>query len=470
MAERFDLIVIGGGPGGYVSAIRGAQNGLRTALVEDRLMGGTCLNRGCIPTKTLLHATQLYREILEGETIGIYADCLHYDLEALYHRKDEVVDELRNGVSLLLEANGVTCYSGRGVVRGINKVQVTGVETWELEATNIILATGASPLKPNIPGIHLPGVVTSDELLTGMPMDGNRLVVIGGGVIGTELASIYANLDCEVIILEAMDRILPQLDREIAQNLSMILKKRGIVIHTESAVKEITANEDGLCVRFEGKDGEETVKGDIVLLSIGRWPNIEGLWGEGLTLETNRGGIVVNERFETSIPGIYAIGDCVCGNIQLAHVASAQAKNAVAMILGNEAEIDLSTVPGCVYTDPEIAWVGLTADEAKKTGKAVKTSKYTMTGHGKSIIERQDRSFVKLVFDADTQVILGAQLMCGRATDLIGELTAAIVGKRTAKELSLVIHPHPSFGEGVGEAVEALFERAVHVVPKRKPK
>lgn len=470
MAEQFDLIVVGGGPGGYVAAIRAAQNGFRTALVEERELGGTCLNRGCIPTKALLHASHLYREVLDAESIGIYADCLQYDLEALYHRKDEVVSELRNGVSSLLEANGVTCYSGRGLLTTKNIVRVTGAETWELEGKSIILATGASPKKPNIPGIHLPGVITSDELLTGIPRDFYRLIIIGGGVIGTEFASIYANLDCEIVILEAMDRILPLVDREISQNLNMIFKKRGITIHTDSKVKEITTNEDGLTVSYEGKQKEEKVEGDLVLLSIGRSPNIDGLVDEGLTLETDRNGIVVNDRFETSIPGVYAIGDCVSGSIQLAHVASSQATNVVDRIAGKKAGMELSIVPACVYLSPEIAWVGITADQAKKMGRAVKTSKYIMSSHAKSIIERQDRGFIKLVFDADTEILLGAQLMCGRATDLIGELSLAIATKRTATELSSVIRPHPTFGEGVGEAVEGLFDKAVHVMPKRKPK
>lgn len=468
MSESYDLIVIGGGPGGYAAAIRGAQNGLRTALVEEGKLGGTCLNKGCIPTKTLIYASQLYREVLEGEAIGLFADCLQYDLEALHRRKDEVVEELRNGVSYLLKANGVTCYAGRGVITNQNIVKVSGNEIIELKGTHIILATGASPQKPNIPGMNLRGVVTSDELLTEIPMDCKRLLVIGGGVIGTELASIYANLECEVVILEAMDRILPQLDREISQNLSMILKKRGMKIYTGSTVKEITTKEEALSVRFEGKNGEESAEGDLVLVSIGRRANIGGLLDGGMILDTDQRGILVNERFETSIPGIYAIGDCVSGNIQLAHVAAAQAANVVAQISGEDPEKDLSVVPACVYTNPEIAWVGLTVDEAKKMGKAVKTSKYAMTGNGKSLIERQDRGFVKLVFDAETETLLGAQLMCGRATDLIGELCLAIVGKCTAKELSSVIRSHPTFGEGVGEAAESLFERAVHVVPKKK--
>lgn len=467
MVEQYDLLVIGGGPGGYVAAIRAAQYGLKTALVEDGQLGGTCLNRGCIPTKTLLHTAQLYRELVEGACIGIHADALRYDLDEMYRRKDEVVAELRNGVAALLDANGVTCYRGKGLVTAKNQVRVTGDEVWDLEGRHILLATGAAPVKPKITGIDLPKVVTSEELLAGKPLDCKRLVVIGGGVIGVEVASIYGNLGCEVTIVEAADRILFGIDREIAQNLSMILKKRGVVIHTGSQVTEIKESEHGLSISLEGKKEVQTVKADAVLVSIGRKPNTNDVLGGGLTLETD-GGFVVNDRFETSIPGVYAIGDCVAGNTMLAHVASAQAKHIVAQVAGREAKGNLSLVPSCVYTNPEIAWVGMTAEQAKKSGRVVKTSKYSMAGNGKTLIERQDRGFVKLVFDAETERLLGAQLMCSRATDLIGELVTAIHLNATAKELSSVIKPHPTFGEGIGEAVEVLFEEAIHVMPKRK--
>jgi dihydrolipoamide dehydrogenase len=465
--EQYDLLVIGGGPGGYVAAIRAAQYGLKTALVEEGQLGGTCLNRGCIPTKTLLHTAQLYRELAEGEGIGIQADALRYDLDALYRHKDEVVSELCNGVAALLQANGVTTYRGKGLLTGNHQVRVTGDEVWDLEVKHVILATGATPAKLKIPGIDLPGVVTSEELLTGKPLDCKRLVVIGGGVIGAEVASIYGNLGCEVTIVEAADRMLFGIDLEIAQNLSMILKKRGIEIHTGSQVTEIKESEHGLSICFEGKKGTQTVEAEAVLVSIGRKPNTNAVLAEGVQLETNK-GFVVNDRFETSTPNIYAIGDCADGSPMLAHVASAQAKNVVAQIAKREAEVDLTLVPSCVYTDPEIAWVGMTAEQAKKQGKAVKTSKYSMAGNGKTLIKRQDRGFVKLVFEAETERLLGAQLMCGRATDLIGELITAIHLKATAKELSSVMKPHPTFGEGIGEAVEVLFEEAIHVMPKRK--
>lgn len=470
MAEQFDFIVIGGGPGGYVAAIRAAQRGMQVALVEERHLGGTCLNCGCIPTKTLLHSSGLYRELLEGERVGIMAEGVRYDLGKMYARKDEVVSELRDGVAFLLEANGVRRFTARAFLKAKDCVQLHG-ESGELElnAPRILLATGAAPQRPAIPGISLSGVFTSDEILGEQPKDCKRLLVIGGGVIGTELASVYINLGCQVTMVEAAERLLPTAEREIGQNLAMILKKRGVSVYTGSTVQEIVETDAGLTVRFTDKKGEQSVDCDGVLVSIGRRANLDGLWAQELDIQIER-GIVVNERFETSLPGVYAIGDCVSGGIQLAHVATAQATNVVAMMAGEPPDIDLSLVPGCIYTNPEIAWVGLTTEEAKRQGRAVKSSKYVMSGNGKSVIERQERGFIKLIFDAETEVLLGAQLMCGRATDMIGELTAGIAGHYKASELAAIIRPHPTFGEGVGEALEELYSRAVHVAPKRKAK
>jgi len=468
LAEYYDLIVIGGGPGGYVAAIRAAQKGLKTALVEERDIGGTCLNRGCIPTKALLHAAGLYRQVLEGERLGIFTEGLRYDLDAMYGRKDGVVTQLRGGIIALLEANGVTLISGKAQVLEGNRVKVTGNRAVELSGKAILIATGAAPQRPKLPGADLPKVLTSDELLAAPPKGVRHLVVIGGGVIGVELASVYGNLGCAVTILEAQERILTQADREVSQNLSMILKKRGMTIHTGAMVQEIKEEAEGLSLRFAGKKGEELVQGDVVLLSIGRRSRLDGLFGEGLIPQMTPKGLVVDESYETSLPGVFAIGDCVDGSIQLAHVAAAQAGNFVSLLLGEEEEQATSVVPSCIYTEPEIAWVGLSADEAKAKGLTVKSSKYPMTGNGKSVIEEQDRGFIKLVFDAQSEKLLGAQLMCGRATDLVGELTAAVLREASAKDLASVIRPHPTFGEGIGEAVEALFDRAVHLAPKRK--
>lgn len=469
MAESFDLVVIGGGPGGYTAAIRAAQAGMKVALVEQQNLGGACLNRGCIPTKTLVHTARQYRELAEGMIAGISVEGLRCDREALFARKDAVVGELRDGIAFLLKSNNVARYNARACLHAENRVVLTD-GLGELRGNYVLLATGALPVRPGIPGVALPGVLTSDELLAGEAGDCKRLCIIGGGVIGTEIASVYADLGCSVTILEAAERILPTADREISQNLSMILKKRGLALHTGSVVQEIAEVSDGLSLRFANKKGEEErLTCDKVLLSVGRKARLDGLWEESLPIRTGR-GILVDEHFETTLPGVFAIGDCIDGGIQLAHVASAQASCAIAHMAGEVPDLALSVIPGCIYTDPEIAWVGLSSDEAKARGIAVKTGKYIMSGNGKSLIEGQERGFVKLVFDAETEVLLGAQLMCGRATDLIGELTGAITTRQTAHELARVIRPHPTFLEGVSEAVEDLFSRAVHIAPKRKAK
>lgn len=469
MRDIFDLVIIGAGPGGYVSAIRAAQLGLRVAVAERRDVGGTCLNRGCIPTKALIHASHLYREIKESEKLGIFAENVSYDIGKIHARKDQVVEQLRGGVEFLLGAykDKISLIRGSAVIDSPNTVTVTnGNETVTLEARNILIATGSAPARPPIPGLDLDGVITSDEILEKNAEDYKKLVIIGGGVIGMEFATIFSSLGCEVSVVEAMDRILPIMDKDISQNLSMILKRRGVGIYTKATVSRIEKSDSGLVCHFSQKGGEQHIEAEAVLVAIGRKADAEGLFAEGLPVRRER-GIVVDDNFQTSVPGIYAIGDAIHGGIQLAHAASAQGSNAVMRIAGLEPEIDLSAVPSCIYTDPEIACAGLTADQAKSMRIAVKTGKFNMTGLGRSLIESQERGFAKLVFDAETEVLLGAQLMCARATDLIGELVSAIVNRLTVKQLGAVVRPHPSFTEGIAEAAEDALGRAVHIAPRR---
>lgn len=456
MQEKYDLIVIGGGPGGYEAAIEAVQHGMHVALVEARDMGGTCLNRGCIPTKTLLHASQMYQEMSGSEEFGIAASHVSYDIQKMYARKEEVVLQLRKGVEMLMKTNKITVINGRAMITSTRTVYVelrTGGSS-EMEADKILIATGSAPARPSIEGLTLPGVITSDEILEQPECVSKKLTIIGGGVIGVEFATIFNALGLEVTILEAMERILPTMDREISQNLNMIMKKRGVNIYPASAVVRIEQSENGLVCHFNQKGKEESVISEAVLVAIGRRANIEGLFADDISLKCER-GIVVTEKFETSIPGIYAIGDVIHGGIQLAHVAAAQGKSAVAYMAGKTPDIDLTIVPSCIYTNPEIASVGITADEAKALGIRVKSGKFGMTANGKSLIEKQDRGFIKLVFDAESEVLLGAQLMCARATDLISELSVAIVNKLTIHQLSAVIRPHPTFTEGVTEAARA---------------
>ncbi|WP_368234194.1 dihydrolipoyl dehydrogenase [Anaerotruncus rubiinfantis] len=466
METAYDLIVIGAGPGGYVSAVRGAQYGMKVAVVEKDALGGTCLNRGCIPTKTLLHTAGLCRELREADAIGISVGDVKIDLDRIYQRKREVTGKLRDGIGFLFESNHIDLIPGCAQIIAPGKVKVSkGDETCILKAKNILIASGSIPARPPIPGLELPGVITSDDLLGDAPPSFKSLVIIGGGVIGVEFATLLHDFGLEITVIEAMNRILPTMDREISQNLSMLLKKRGVALYTSAMVQRIETCGDGLCCHFTQKEKETAVNAQAVLVAIGRRANVRDLFAQGMQVGQNR-GILVDEAFQTSIQGIYAIGDVVDGGIQLAHVASAQGCCAVAHMVGRPAPIDLKTVPACIYTSPEIASVGITADQAKEQGIPVKTGKFMLSGNGKSIIENQDRSFIKLVFHEDTQVLLGAQLMCARATDLISELATAVANSLTLEQLSQVIRPHPTYTEAVTEAVEDALGRAIHIAPR----
>lgn len=467
MGEKYDVIVIGAGPGGYVAAIKSAKAVLRTAIVENRRVGGTCLNRGCIPAKAMVHASSVYREMQESESIGVTASGVTYDYGKILAYKNETTEKLCQGIEQLLKANGVDLLSGKGTLEQGKMVRVAseaGESTYEAEY--IILAAGSKPLILPITGLDLPGVLTSDELFR-LEERPESLVIIGGGVISVEFASVYANLGCKVTIVEAMPRLIPNMDKEISQNLKMILKKRGVDIHTSAAVQRVE-EEDGqyVCVFIE-KEKEVKIPAQYVLCAVGRCPNTDGLFGEGAEPVMERGRVVVDEDFRTSIDGVFAIGDLVKG-MQLAHLASAQGIFVAEKIAGKEPSIDVHTVPGCVYTDPEIASVGVTEDEAKERGLAVKCGKFIMSANGKSLITKEERGFIKVIVEADTDVIIGAQMMCARATDMIGELVTAVVNRMTVHQLLKGMRAHPTYNEAIAEALEDAVGEAVHVMPKKK--
>lgn len=467
MEQKFDVIVIGAGPGGYVAAIRAAKLGLSTAVVEDRRVGGTCLNRGCIPAKAMIHASSVYREAQEAGQFGISASDVSFDYEKILAYKEETTDKLCQGVEGLLKANGVALIPGKGTLGANHEVTVASEEgTSVYTADKVILAAGSKPLLLPLPGMDLPGVLTSDELfrLREMP---ESLVIVGGGVISVEFATAFSALGCRVTIVEAMPRLLPNMDKEIAQNLKMILKKRGVEIHTSAAVQRVEQDGDGYACIFTEKEKEMRALGQYILCAVGRIPNTDGLFAEAATPEMERGRVVVDEEFETSIDGVYAIGDLVKG-MQLAHLASAQGIYVAEKLAGKNPENHLDIVPGCVYTDPEIASVGLTEEEAKQRGIEVKTGKFIMSANGKSLITREERGFIKVIADAKTEVILGAQMMCARATDMIGEFGTAIANGLTAADLLKAMRAHPTYNEGVTEALEDAVGEAIHIAPKKR--
>lgn len=446
----YNLIVIGAGPGGYEAALEASEKGMKVALVEKDKLGGTCLNRGCVPTKTLMHTADIARELKDASKFGVNVADYSVDAAKMQERKNEVLDTLRSGIAALMKKGKIDVYEGLGVIEGSGRVRV-GDEI--LETENILIATGSKTFVPPIEGVDIPGVVTSDELLDKADGIYEHLVIVGGGVIGMEFASLYAALGTKVTIIEALERVLAPLDKEISQNVKMIGKKRGMDIHAKARVEKFAQGEDGkLITYYSEKDELQSVESDGVLVCIGRRANTDGLFADGVAVEMDRDKIVVNDKYQTSLPGVYAIGD-VIGGIQLAHVATAEGRNAVAVMNGEEPSIRMDTVPSCVYTNPEIATVGITADEAKAAGLDVVTKKYIMSANGKSVLSDQERGFIKVVADAESKKLLGAQMMCARATDMIGELAVAIGNELTLSDVANIIHPHPTFVEGINEAV-----------------
>ena len=423
---------------------------MKVALVEKDKLGGTCLNRGCVPTKTLMHTADIARELKDASKFGVNVSEYSVDAAKMQERKNEVLDTLRSGIAALMKKGKIDVYEGLGVIEGSGRVRV-GDEI--LETENILIATGSKTFVPPIEGVDIPGVVTSDELLDKADGIYEHLVIVGGGVIGMEFASLYAALGTKVTIIEALERVLAPLDKEISQNVKMIGKKRGMDIHAKARVEKFAQGEDGkLITYYSEKDELQSVESDGVLVCIGRRANTDGLFADGVAVEMDRDKIVVNDKYQTSLPGVYAIGD-VIGGIQLAHVATAEGRNAVAVMNGEEPSIRMDTVPSCVYTNPEIATVGITADEAKAAGLDVVTKKYIMSANGKSVLSDQERGFIKVVADAESKKLLGAQMMCARATDMIGELAVAVGNGLTLDDVANIIHPHPTFVEGINEAV-----------------
>ncbi|MGC4020143.1 MAG: dihydrolipoyl dehydrogenase [Muricomes sp.] len=466
MGNQFDIIIIGAGPGGYVTAIKAAQLGFKTAIIEEIRVGGTCLNRGCIPAKAMLHAASLYSEMKDGERFGILSPDVTYDYKKILSYKEETTDKLCQGVEQLLKANKVTVLSGRGRLEQDGSVCVTSKEgEKKYQAKHVVLATGSTPILLPLPGFQLPGVLTSDEVfqLTEVP---ESLMIVGGGVIGVEFATIFSSLGCKVTIVEAMSRLVPNLDKEISQNLKMILKRKGVEIHTSVAVQKVESQDNLYTCTFLEKEKEVQVSAQYVLCAVGRRPYLEGLLGEGVNLSLDKGRIKVDEHFGTSREGVYAIGDIIKG-AQLAHVASAQGIYLAEELAGKKPTVDLRAVPSCVYTNPEIAAVGLSEEDAKDKGIEIKTGKFIMSANCKSLITKEERGFIKVVADAGSEVILGAQMMCARATDMIGEFGTAVANGLTVHQLLKTMRAHPTYNEGVAEALEDVIGGAIHIAPKK---
>lgn len=452
--DSFDIAVIGGGPGGYTAAEKAAKAGKSVVLFEERELGGTCLNRGCIPTKALLRSAEAYHKARSSADLGVSVRGVELDELVMHERKDHVIETLRAGVTSLMVRSGVTVVHERALVAGPNVVQTP----WQdYKVGSIIVATGSAPAIPPIEGIRIPGVYTSDDLLSSDAPSLSSIVIVGGGVIGLEFASMYSAIGVQTLIVEAAERILPTFDKEVSQRMATALKKRGVEINARCRVTSFSGAPGKMEVAFEDKKGNSKVlRAEGVLVAVGRTPSTKGLFAEGAEPHMERGAIVVDGLGRTSVPGVYAIGDVRHHGIQLAHVAAAQAENVVSTILGNEPEVDEGLVPGCVYTFPEIAQVGMTEVQAKDAGIEAVRAKALASANGKCLIEGVEVGMAKLVAEKGTGRILGAQLVCPHATDMIAELALAIKGGLTAADLVSAIHPHPTVSEMVRDAAAQL--------------
>ena len=443
--STFDLIVIGAGPAGYVSAERAAARGMKVLLVESRRLGGVCLNEGCIPSKTLLNSAKIYHYAMHSEAYGVRATGVEFDLTKVMARKTKVMDTLRNGIAGLMRKSKIEVVVGTAKLQAERKVEINGQI---YQAKNILISTGSSPAKPPIPGCDLPGVLDSTGILNLEKLP-QSVVIIGGGVIGCEFACFFGSVGVPVTVIEMLPEICPQMDKDITKNLRAELSKKNVTFHTGAKVLEITAD----TVRFEKEGKPESVARDIVLVSTGRMPNVNGLGLEELRLDFDQRGIKVDDRCATNVPGIWAAGDCT-GRAWLAHTATRMGEVAVNNMSGRPDRYRSNAIPGVVYTVPEIATVGLGEDEAKKAGIPVKVGKMPMSASGRYLAEHaEERGQVKVILHAETGVLLGVHMIGGACSEMIWGAAALIEAEFRAKEIEEIVFPHPTVSELIRDTI-----------------
>ena len=463
---NYDIIVLGGGPGGYECAIRCAQYGKKTALIEARELGGTCLNRGCIPTKALLHGAEVFETAKNASACGVNTGEISFDFSKLAEYKDGVVSKLRSGIASLEKAHGVKVIKGFGRIVDEHTVSVSNEgneETFTFD--KLILATGSAPARPPIPGIDGQNVVTSDDILSMTELP-ESFVIIGGGVIGIEFATLFASLGKPVTVIEMMPSILPGVDADIVKLLSRVLKKKKVSVINNAKVTAIDGG-DTVTVHYELNGEAKTAEGACCVVSVGRRAMTADIGLDRVGIEMNRAFVVVDEHLRTNIPNIYAIGD-ITGKIQLAHVATAQGFIAAANACEvGEEKMDYGIVSSCIYTSPEIAFVGLSEDKCKAQEIEYKLGTFNVAGNGRAMIMGDAMGTVKLIAAPDGK-LLGAQIMAPRATDMIAELAAVLKLGGTVEDVSKTIHPHPTVCESICEAAHDFEGLCCHALPKRK--
>ena len=463
--EEFDVVVIGGGPGGYVCAIRAAQLGNKTACIESRgALGGTCLNVGCIPSKSLLHASEMYSKAQnEFQHIGINTGALSLDLEKMMDHKAKSVEGLTKGIEFLFKKNKVTYLKGHGSFKNKNTLEVkdSSGSVQEIKAKNIIIATGSSVLSlPNIK-VDEDTIVSSTGALS-LKKVPKKLIVIGGGVIGLEMGSVWLRLGSEVEVIEYMDHITPGMDREICDNFLKILKKQGMKFHLSTKVLDVKKSSDGATVFVENNGQKMEMTGDIVLMSVGRKPNTEGLNLEAAGINKDqKGRISIDKKFKTNVDNIYAIGDVVEGPM-LAHKAEDEGMAVAEFISGKYGHVNHDTIPGVVYTSPEVAAVGKTEEQLKQAGIEYNVGKFPFMANSRAKINNDADGFVKILADKATDKILGVHMIGPDVGTMIAEVVLAMEFGASAEDIARTCHAHPTLTEAVREAALAVDKRAIH--------
>lgn len=457
-AMSYDVAVIGAGPGGYVAAIRAAQSGGKVCVIEKNELGGTCLNRGCIPSKVLLHAAKLYSSFQKAGTFGITGN-IELNYAQLAKHKDEILGRLNNGITALLKNRKITVIQGTARLTGKREITVEhGDAMTKVQSDKIIIATGSEVARlPVFPfdGKH---VITSDEALRWESLP-SEIIIVGAGATGCEFASALSDFGVKVHLVELLDQVLPGLDPDVSKELARAFKKKGVDVRTGTKIVSMKV-EDG---KVRAVAGDETIEADVAMISTGRKLNSAALGLDGLSIEINGSSIAVNEHCQTSVPNIYAVGD-ITGQSLLAHAASRQGIVAAEHAMGKNTAMDYSLIPSCIYTAPEVASVGLTEAQASENGSQVKTAKYPFIGLGKSQVLGEGAGFVKIVADEKTSQILGVQIVGYNATELIGEAAIAIRLEATVEELAETIHPHPTLSEAYMEAAELFLGQPIHAM------
>ena len=460
----FDVIVVGSGPGGYVTAIRASQLGLKTAVVEKENLGGVCLNWGCIPTKALLKSAQVFEYVKHAEDFGIKVSEYDKDFDAVVNRSRQVANGMSGGVQFLMKKNKITVIDGYGKVQPGKKVAVTAEDGKETvySANHIIIATGARSRE--LPSLPQDGnkIIGYRQAMT-LDKQPEKLVVVGSGAIGIEFAYFYNSMGTDVTVVEYLPNIVPLEDEEVSKQLERTFKKSGIKVMTSSEVTRVDTSGDGCKVTVKTKKGEEVLDADIVLSAVGIAPNVEGIGLEDVGIAADRGRIMVNDYYQTTVPGYYAIGDIVKGPA-LAHVASAEGILCVEKIAGHNVEpLDYGNIPGCTYCFPEVASVGMTEKAAKEAGYDLKVGKFPFSASGKASASGHKDGFIKVIFDAKYGELLGAHMIGSNVTEMIAEAVLARKLETTGHEILKAVHPHPTLSEAFMEATAAAYDEVIHL-------